>query len=105
MIRRVRKEETMKSPKQQINVRKQNEVRNGVKFFFLFILLVTIYFVAYESTKKKNRLDFESQAIGVVIANDDTVSKGFEPQASGVVTQDLRISIRPRLASGANTNR
>lgn len=94
----------MKNPKQQISVRKQNEVRNGVKLFFLFILLVTIGFAAYESMKKKNRLDYEAQAVGVVVSNDGT-TPSFGTSVSDVVTQELTISIRPRLANGAHTNR
>lgn len=95
----------MKHPKQQINVRKQNEIRKSVKLFLLFLVLVATGVVAYEWMKKKNRLDGEVQAVGVVISNDGTVTqKEPEPPVSEVVTQDLTISIRPRLASGAKTN-
>lgn len=84
--------------------KKQNEIRTSVKLFLLFLVLVATGVVAYDSMKKKNRLDYETQAVGVVISDDGTVIQK-EPPVSGVVTQDLTISIRPRLASGANTNR
>ncbi len=87
------------------SLKKQNEVRTSVKLFLLFILLVVVGFVAYESATKRNRLDVENQAVGVVISNDGTmIPKGFEPSTSEVVTQELKISIRPRLASGAKTS-
>lgn len=65
--------------------KKQNEIRVSVKLFLLFILSVTIGLVAYESMSKKNRLDGEVQAVGVVISDDGAASKGLEPPVSGVV--------------------
>jgi cbb3-type cytochrome oxidase subunit 3 len=95
----MRKEEKMNP------LKKQNEVRTSIKLFLLFILLVVVGFVAYESAAKRNQLDVENQAVGVVILNDDTVMpKVFEPSTAEVVTQELKISIRPRLASGAKTS-
>lgn len=87
------------------SLKKQNEIRTSIKLFLLFILLVVVGFVAYESATKRNQLDVENQAVGVVISNDDTVMpKVFEPSTAEVVTQELKISIRPRLASGAKTS-
>jgi len=97
-IRRMRKEEKMNP------LKKQNEVRTSVKLFLFFILLVVVGFVAYESATKRNRLDVENQAVGVVISDGTMMPKGFEPPISGAVTQELKISIRPRLASGAKTS-